>query len=74
MGFAVLYAVLVPPLQAPDEPDHLLAFAAVAERFLGRPIRRLERAGIQVIEWDVSIPLDQAIGPALMRQRRSLWL
>lgn len=35
-------------------------------------IRRLERAGIQVIEWDVSIPLDQAIGPMLMRQRRLL--
>jgi uncharacterized protein (DUF58 family) len=35
-------------------------------------IRRLERAGIQVIEWDVSIPLDQAVGPVLMRQRRSL--
>jgi uncharacterized protein (DUF58 family) len=35
-------------------------------------IRRLERAGIQVIEWDVSIPLDQAIGPLLMRQRRLL--
>ena len=35
-------------------------------------IRRLERAGIQVIEWDVSIPLDQAIGPALMRPRRLL--
>jgi uncharacterized protein (DUF58 family) len=35
-------------------------------------IRRLERAGIQVIEWDVSIPLDQAVGTVLMRQRRSL--
>jgi uncharacterized protein (DUF58 family) len=35
-------------------------------------IRRIERAGIQVIEWDVSIPLDQAVGPLLMRQRRSL--
>ena len=35
-------------------------------------IRRLERAGIQVIEWDVSVPLDQAIGPLLMRQRRLL--
>jgi uncharacterized protein (DUF58 family) len=35
-------------------------------------IRRLERAGIQVVEWDVSIPLDQAVGPLLMRQRRSL--
>lgn len=35
-------------------------------------IRRLERAGIQVIEWDVSIPLDQAIGPMLMRPGRLL--
>jgi len=35
-------------------------------------IRRLERAGIQVVEWDVSFPLDQAVGPLLMRQRRSL--
>lgn len=35
-------------------------------------IRRLERAGIQVIEWDVSIPLDQAIGPVLTRPRRFL--
>ena len=35
-------------------------------------IRRLERAGIQVIGWDVAIPLDQAVGPLLMRQRRSL--
>ena len=35
-------------------------------------IRRLERAGIQVVGWDVSIPLDQAVGPLLMRQRRSL--
>ncbi|MBC7875817.1 MAG: DUF58 domain-containing protein [Anaerolineales bacterium] len=35
-------------------------------------IRRLERAGIQVVEWDVSIPLDQAIGPALTRPRRLL--
>jgi len=35
-------------------------------------IRRLVRAGIHVIEWDVSIPLDQAVGSVLMRQRRSL--
>ncbi|MBK9209969.1 MAG: DUF58 domain-containing protein [Anaerolineales bacterium] len=35
-------------------------------------IHRLERAGIHVIEWDVSIPLDQAVGPVLMRQRRVL--
>ena len=34
-------------------------------------IRRLERAGIQVMEWNVAIPLDQALGPLLMRQRRS---
>ena len=35
-------------------------------------IRRLERAGIQVVEWDVSLPFDQAVGPLLMRQRRVL--
>jgi uncharacterized protein (DUF58 family) len=35
-------------------------------------IRRLERAGIEVVEWDVSIPLDQAVGPLLMRPRRVL--
>jgi len=35
-------------------------------------IRRLERAGIQVMEWNVAIPLDQALGPLLMRQRRSV--
>ena len=28
LGLALLYAVLVPPLQAPDEPDHMLTFAA----------------------------------------------
>lgn len=26
-GLAIAYAVIVPPFQAPDEPDHLLAFA-----------------------------------------------
>jgi len=31
-GLALLYVVLVPPLQAPDEPDHMLAFAQVANR------------------------------------------
>jgi uncharacterized protein (DUF58 family) len=30
-------------------------------------IRRLERAGVQVIEWDVTLPFDQAVGPALKR-------
>jgi uncharacterized protein (DUF58 family) len=35
-------------------------------------IRRLQRAGIQVVEWDVTIPLDHAIGPALSYTRR--WL
>lgn len=30
-------------------------------------IQRLHRAGIQVIEWDVSRPFDQAVRPALMR-------
>jgi uncharacterized protein (DUF58 family) len=35
-------------------------------------IRRLERAGIRVIEWDVSVPLDHAINPALTQTRRVL--
>jgi uncharacterized protein (DUF58 family) len=35
-------------------------------------IRRLERAGIRVIEWDVSMPLDQAVNPALTQTRRVL--
>jgi uncharacterized protein (DUF58 family) len=35
-------------------------------------LRRLGRAGVQVIGWDVSLPLDQTVGPLLMRQRRSL--
>ena len=32
-GLALCYAVTVPPLQAPDEPDHLLSFA----KLTGRP-------------------------------------
>ncbi len=31
-------------------------------------IRRLERAGIQVIEWDLSKSFDQAVNPLLMRR------
>ncbi len=31
-GFCVSYAVVVPPLQAPDEPDHLLSFAKLTDR------------------------------------------
>jgi hypothetical protein len=34
-------------------------------------IRRLERAGVQVFEWDLSKPFDQALGPQLMRPPRS---
>jgi uncharacterized protein (DUF58 family) len=49
----------------------------LAERIIrmerGLLIRRLERAGIQVIGWDVSISLDQAIGPLLMRSHRSIF-
>jgi uncharacterized protein (DUF58 family) len=38
-------------------------------------VRRLERAGIQVIEWDLSRQFDQALGPILMRPhaRRSIF-
>jgi uncharacterized protein (DUF58 family) len=55
---------ILPPSQSVD----LAARIVRMERDL--LIRRLERAGIQVLEWDVSLPLDQAIGPVLMRHRR----
>jgi hypothetical protein len=32
LGLALLYVVFVPPLQGPDEPDHMLGFASVAGR------------------------------------------
>lgn len=32
LSLGILYAVLVPPFQAPDEPDHFLAFADLAAR------------------------------------------
>ena len=31
LGLAILYAVLVPPFQAPDEPSHLLGYGFVVE-------------------------------------------
>jgi hypothetical protein len=31
-GLALAYAILVPPLQAPDEPNHLLGYAAAIEQ------------------------------------------
>lgn len=33
-------------------------------------LRRLGRAGVQVIGWDTSIPFDQAVGPSLNRRQR----
>jgi len=35
-------------------------------------IRRLERAGVQVIEWDVSRRFDQAVGPLLRRPHAAI--
>jgi uncharacterized protein (DUF58 family) len=35
-------------------------------------IRRLQRAGVQVIEWDVSKPFDQAVGPLLRHPHASI--
>ena len=39
LAIGVLYAVLVPPFEAPDEPDHFLAFAELNGRadLAGRP-------------------------------------
>jgi hypothetical protein len=31
-GLALTYAIVVPPLQAPDEPDHLVSFASLTQR------------------------------------------
>jgi hypothetical protein len=31
-GLAACYTIVVPPLQAPDEPDHLLSYAMLSER------------------------------------------
>jgi uncharacterized protein (DUF58 family) len=36
-------------------------------------LRRLGRAGVQVIGWDVSVPFDQAVGPSLNRRQRRLF-
>lgn len=50
----------------PDSKDVELAARIIRmERDL--LIKRLQRAGIQVIEWDVSRLFDQAVGPALKR-------
>jgi hypothetical protein len=44
LGLASVFALLVPPFQAPDEPDHLLAFAeATGNEDLARDCRRLAR-------------------------------
>ena len=56
----------------PDLPKIELAERIIRmERSL--MIRRLERAGIQVVGWDVSVSLDQAVGPFLMRPHRSVF-
>lgn len=36
-------------------------------------LRRLGRAGVQVIGWSTSIPFDQAVGPSLNRRQRRLF-
>ncbi|MCC6259753.1 MAG: DUF58 domain-containing protein [Anaerolineales bacterium] len=52
----------------PNSPEIQLAARIIRlERDL--LIKRLERAGVQVIEWDVSQKFDQAVGPLLKRSR-----
>jgi uncharacterized protein (DUF58 family) len=36
-------------------------------------LRRLGRAGVEVVGWDVSVPFDQAVGPSLNRRQRRLF-
>ena len=51
----------------PSSPELELAARVVRlERDL--LIRRLERAGIQVLEWDLAKPFDQALNPVLARR------
>jgi uncharacterized protein (DUF58 family) len=57
---------LLPPSEQVDTAARIIRL----ERNL--LIRRLERAGIRVIKWDVSMPLDQAVNPALTQTRRIL--
>lgn len=76
LGLALLYVVLVPPLQAPDEPDHMLAFTHVAGRpeladTLATLARRghFERIRFRVAEHfrtaDVAHPFPTAWGPSV---------
>jgi len=55
----------------PDPHTDLAARLTRLERVL--LVRRLQRAGIQVIEWDVAMPFDQAVRPALLRLRAPQW-
>ncbi|MCC7117697.1 MAG: DUF58 domain-containing protein [Anaerolineales bacterium] len=52
----------------PASPETQLA-ARVLRLERNLLIKRLERAGIQVVEWDVSKQFDQAVGPLLKRGR-----
>lgn len=54
-GLAIAYAVIVPPLQAPDEPDHLLSFAKLNAR---------PELAVSAEEWARQIHFDRiAFGP-----------
>ena len=53
-------------LPARRDVDLAVRIARLERRLL---LRRLQRASIQVLEWDVQQPFDQAVGPALARLR-----
>lgn len=61
LSLGILYAVLVPPFEAPDEPDHFLAFADLARRpDLARGAAELARIGhLERIKFH----LDERFGP-----------
>ncbi len=56
-------------LSGTAEMELALKMARLERRLL---IRRLQRAGIQVIEWDVSKPFEQVVRPQLMRYRPAI--
>lgn len=79
-GLGVSYAVLVPPLQAPDEPDHVLALAELTHRpALASDLAALAKLGhFNRIRFDaaerftaahVGQPADIAWGPEVFAHR-----
>lgn len=80
LGITVLYVVIIPPFQAPDEPDHFLSFAQVAGRAdladdaatlakLGHLARIRFHGADRFRPADVGHPLNIAWGPEVFAEQ-----